>query len=93
MELNGMYSITFHHLHSFCLSSDLGGIRWNTQLINFANYSLRFKISVTLAKKNCFKMNVTLHFQYNFNFFLPTLLSPTFLSHNFQCNFKFVFFL
>jgi len=41
-------------------------------------------------------MNVTLRFQYNFNFFFPTLPSintPTFLSHNFQCNFKFVFFL
>ena len=40
-------------------------------------------------------MNVTLHFQYNFNFFLPTLPSintQTFLSHNFQCNFNFVFF-
>jgi len=53
-------------------------------------------MSATLAKKNCLKMNVTLHFQYNFNFFLPTLPSintSTFLLHNFQCNFKFVFFL
>jgi len=33
-------------------------------------------------------MNVILHFQYNFKIFLPT-----FLLHNFQCNFKFIFFL
>jgi len=42
-------------------------------------------------QKNCFKMNVTLHFQYNFNFFLSTLHSintPTFLSHNYQFNFS-----
>jgi len=41
-------------------------------------------------------MKVTLHFQYNFNFSLSTLPSintSTFLSHNFQCNFKFFFFL
>jgi len=59
-------------------------------------YSLRFKMSVVLAKKNCFKMNAILHFQYNFNFFLPTLPSintSTFFSLNFQCNFKFVFFI
>jgi len=39
-------------------------------------------------------MSVALYFQYNFNFFLPTLPSintQTFLSHNFQCNFNFVF--
>ena len=63
---------------------------------NKKNYSFRFIMSVTLAKKICFQMNVTLHFQYNFNFFLSTLPSintSTFLSHNFQCNFKFVFFL
>jgi len=49
-----------------------------------------------LVKKNYFKMNVTFHFQYNFNFFLPTLPTIntlTFLLHNFQYNFKFVFFL
>ena len=49
---------------------------------NIVLYSLRFKMSVTLAKKNCFKMNVTLHFQSNFNFFLPISPStntPTFL--------------
>jgi len=59
-------------------------------------YSLRFKMSIILVKKNCFKINVTLHFQYNFNFFLSTLPSintSTFLTHNFQYNFKFVFFL
>jgi len=53
-------------------------------------------MSVALAKKVCFKMSVALHFQYNFNFFLPTLPSintQTFLSANFQCNFNFVFFL
>jgi len=59
-------------------------------------YSLRFKMSVALTKKVCFKMRVALHFQYNFNFFLPNLPSiniQTFLSPNFQCNFNFVFFL
>jgi len=53
-------------------------------------------MSVALTKKICFKINVTLHFQYNFNFFLPTLPSInvlTFLLHNSQCNFIFVFFL
>ena len=41
-------------------------------------------------------MSDVLHFQYNFNFFLPTfslINTQTFLSHNFQCNFNFVFFL
>ena len=58
-------------------------------------YSVRFN-ECHFSKKNCFKMNVVLHFQYNFNFFLTTLPSintSTFLSHNLQCNFKFVFFL
>ena len=50
-------------------------------------YHDKKKIKVVL-KKIKVVMNVTLHFQYNFNFFLPT-----FLSHDFQCNFKFVFFL
>jgi len=63
-------------------------------LIN--KYSLRFKMSVALVKKNCFKMSVVLHFQYNFNFFLltlPSINTQTFLSHNFRCNFNFVCFL
>jgi len=78
-----------HHAH------DMSRTRIITSLQRRV-YSLRFKMSVALAKKNCFKMNVTLHFQYNFNFFLPTLSSMnalTFLSHNSQCNFIFVFFL
>jgi len=57
---------------------------------------LPFQKECHFSQKNCFKMNVTLHFQYNFNFFLSTLPSintPTFPSHNFQCNFKFVFLL
>jgi len=60
------------------------------------NVSTRFKMSVALVKKNCFKMSVALHFQYNFNFFLsilPSINTQKNFSHNFQCNFNFVFFL
>jgi len=49
-------------------------MKFNKRLTNEVacnTYSIRFKMSVTLTKKNCFKMNVTLHFQYNFNFFSP----------------------
>jgi len=34
-----------------------------------------FQNECHFSQKNCFKMNVTLHFQYNFNFLLPTLPS------------------
>ena len=46
-------------------------------------YSLRFKMSVTLAKKNCFKMNVTFSFQYNNNFFFSIVPSNWYFAHYF----------
>jgi len=36
-------------------------------------YSLRFKMSVALAKKICFKMNVVFNFQCKFDLFFPSL--------------------
>ena len=52
-------------------------------------------MSVILAKKICFKMNVTLHFQYKFSFSSNFTLNKyfNFSLRNFQCNFNFVFFL
>jgi len=39
----------------------------------FVSYSLCFKMSVALAKKNCFKMNVVFNFQCKFDFLFPSL--------------------
>jgi len=35
MELNGMDSISYHHLTSFFVPSNLGGMEWNRLLISF----------------------------------------------------------
>jgi len=41
-------------------------------------------MSVVLAKKNCFKMNVTFGFQCNNNFFFQLYLSINTMLHYFQ---------
>jgi len=55
-----------------------------------------FQNECRFNQKSLFQNECRFTFQYNFNFFLPTLPSintQTFLSANFQCNFNFVFFL
>jgi len=44
-------------------------IKTTYNLIRIGYYSIRFMMSVIFVKKICFKMNVTLHFEYNLNFF------------------------
>jgi len=60
-------------------------------------YFLHFIISVILERKKIVLKWMSLYiFNTTLIFFLPTLPSintQTFLSHNFQCNFKFFFFL
>jgi hypothetical protein len=79
MEHDGIYSILFHCLLSFCFPSNLGEMEWNDSLIQFNNYFTTLSSHTYYLCKyftpNLFTFLFSLFFVIIFlpllNFFLP----------------------